>query len=289
MIKLRENGRQNYKAFGFTLQTGREDEYRKNYTPKNILSIYAFGRYWYWDVPRILKPKQVWVNTNTFVDNINGYHAYIMRRYSFMVFDDHATIYYGLQPDNMLIGGKRNYKYIEFPWNQTRRVRYDFLYPTGKLFGSHDDEVRGRNWFDSIDKLRKEVPKVYFNFNDSDGEEIQAECYLEEMEWRYGVGLFKWLRYIRKPIIRRTLNITFNKETGARKGSWKGGTIGSSVDAIVGEPAEHSFIRYAAEHGFNNVKQLPNEKLYYQNIPVRKREPESGQCEAVANNNGNKK
>lgn len=40
------------------------------------------------------------------------------------------------------------------------------------------------------------------------------------------------------------LEIKFDKETGKEKGSWKGGTMGTSIDISVGESPLDAFTRY---------------------------------------------
>lgn len=48
--------------------------------------------------------------------------------------------------------------------------------------------------------------------------------------------------------VRRSLDIQFSGETGTRKGSWKGGTVGHSIDMLPGELHEAAFRRYCSEH-----------------------------------------
>jgi hypothetical protein len=92
-----------------------------------------------------------------------------------------------------------------------------------------------------------------FSFKDFDGEELTARTTIEEREWRFGVGWFKWLSLFRKPKISRYLEIAFSGETGERKGSWKGGTIGHSTEMRSGELHESAFRRYCAEHDMTFV------------------------------------
>jgi hypothetical protein len=44
------------------------------------------------------------------------------------------------------------------------------------------------------------------------------------------------------------LDIRFSEETGRRKGSWKGGTLGHGIDMLPGELHEAAFRRYCATH-----------------------------------------
>src|SRR5690606_33228759 len=92
-----------------------------------------------------------------------------------------------------------------------------------------------------------------FTFRDFDGEELTATTRIEEREWRFGVGWFKWLSLFRRPKVSRDLEITFSGETGKRKGSWKGGTIGDSIKMLPGELHEPAFRRYCAANGMTFV------------------------------------
>lgn len=98
-------------------------------------------------------------------------------------------------------------------------------------------------------RKKDECPASYFGFEDFDGEMIVAICKIEEREWHKGTGWFSWLKYFSRPLIRRDLDMEFTKEVGPEKGSWKGGTIGHSVDMIQGDTPESAFRRYCAtEH-----------------------------------------
>jgi hypothetical protein len=90
-------------------------------------------------------------------------------------------------------------------------------------------------------------------FNDFDGEVITATTHIEEREWRFGTGWFAWLSLFRRPRIIRSLDIRFSAEVGPRKGSWKGGTMGHSIEMLPGELHRGAFQRYAAKHNLRNV------------------------------------
>lgn len=98
------------------------------------------------------------------------------------------------------------------------------------------------------DEARETVPKVTFAFKDFDGEGIEATTCIQEREWHKGIGCFKWLSLFTRPMISLSLDIQFNKETGKRKGSWKGGTIGHSIDMMPDELHKDAFRRYCAAH-----------------------------------------
>lgn len=104
-------------------------------------------------------------------------------------------------------------------------------------------------------KAQERVPKAHFGFEDYDGEMIIASTYIEEMEWKFGTGWFKWLRFFRKSKVRRSLDLHFSAEVGPEKGSWKGGTTGHGIEMLDGELHEQAFRRYCAtEHDARHGK-----------------------------------
>lgn len=112
--------------------------------------------------------------------------------------------------------------------------------------------TKGR--FDIQREVEETVPTMKFRFYDFDGEEIMATTRVEEREWRKGEGRFQWLSWFKAPIIKRYLDIQFSAETGKRKGSWKGGTLGSSIELDRGPDGQFweghlsGFLRYCNEN-----------------------------------------
>ncbi len=141
------------------------------------------------------------------------------------------------------------------PWNNWRHVRRSLYGLNGEHIWT-EPEVQWRllNTQQNIEKHReiwdseKACPTRTFSFKDFDGEELTAKTRIEERQWELGTGWFKLLQYFKKPIIYRSLDIEFSGETGKRKGSWKGGTIGHSIEMLPGELHESAFRRYCAEH-----------------------------------------
>ena len=74
------------------------------------------------------------------------------------------------------------------------------------------------------------------------------------MEHRFGTKSFKWLSWFVAPKISRSLMLQFQKETGRRKKSWKGGTVGHSIRMLPGELHESAFRRYCQEHDMTFVR-----------------------------------
>jgi hypothetical protein len=157
-------------------------------------------------------------------------------------------VFYGYE----INGGPTHQRWSCFtPWNNWRHVRHSFYGLDGNHFWTASDEsnrlMGSEDW-----QVRRDAedacPSRTFSFTDFDGEQLTAKTRIEEREWHFGTGWFKWLAWFRKPLIRRSLDIDFSGETGKKKGSWKGGTTGHSIDMLPGELHEAAFRRYCDEH-----------------------------------------
>lgn len=195
--------------------------------------VARLGRNWYWDV----EP----------------------REYGFSYGEGFLQVFYGIHPCD----SSRDQVWSCFlPWTQWRHIRHSFYDLNGKHFWS-ELEAETENYrrarrlgrSDMWDERREIVrqweercPTEVFSFKDFDGEELTVTTRIEEREWRFGTGWFKWLSMFRKPKIQRSLDLQFSGETGKRKGSWKGGTIGHSIGMLPGELHESAFQRYCDEH-----------------------------------------
>lgn len=141
------------------------------------------------------------------------------------------------------------------PWHSWRHVRHS-LYG---LDGAHFDDMP-KGFFGDSWKERKAIetacPSATFAFTDFDGEALTAKTRIGEMEWLRGEGWFKWLSWFYRPMVSRSLGIEFSGEVGERKGSWKGGTTGHSIDMLPGELHEAAFRRYCAENRLGFVSEI---------------------------------
>lgn len=133
------------------------------------------------------------------------------------------------------------------PWAQWRLARHS-LYDQN---GDHFTDAPGRELSDERRTIIDMCPKVDFRFVDFDGTKLTARTRMEEREWHRGVRWFKWLSWFYRPKIRRNLDIEFSGETGERKDSWKGGTIGAGIEMLPGEKHKAAFRRYCLKHGMN--------------------------------------
>lgn len=128
------------------------------------------------------------------------------------------------------------------PWRSSRHIRRSLYDINGKHFFTDIDGCR--NAWEATMAVEAACPKVRFDFADFDEQQIVATTHIEEREWRFGTGLFRWLSWFRKPQIRRSLSLEFSSEVGPEKGSWKGGTVGHSIEMEPGELHESAFKRY---------------------------------------------
>jgi len=131
------------------------------------------------------------------------------------------------------------------PWNNYRHARHSLYDLDGNHFVNDRHYVGGEKiGWDEWRAIEASCPTRTFAFTDFDGEQLTAKTRIEEREWRLGTGWFKWLSHFHKPIIHRSLDLDFSGEVGRRKGSWKGGTTGHSIEMLPGELHEAAFKRY---------------------------------------------
>jgi hypothetical protein len=163
------------------------------------------------------------------------------REYGAVLIEDAVHFRYG--PQTMDSSTEKSACWF-VPWLNWRHVRRSLYGLSGE---HHYTQPKGQSFLEFYE-IEKACPRVLFEFDDYDGERIVAKTHIEEWEWRLGTGWFRWLSLFRRARVRRSLDIEFSKETGPRKGSWKGGTIGHGIDMQPGELHEAAFRRYCAEH-----------------------------------------
>jgi hypothetical protein len=246
-----------YKSFAMVLGSGDDEEY-----PGCRLRMSALGHTLILVLPAIIKPfkRKVyptsWDEATVARLGRNWYFDNHEREYGFSYSKDMGgvggggflQVFYGYEID---MEGFRQRWSCFTPWNNWQHVRRS-LYG---LNGEHYWTEPKRNWkllsmnerglaHDLDYKLQESCPTRTFRFSDFDGEVIDCKTRIEEREWRMGTGWFQLLSRFKKPIIHRSLDLYFSKETGRRKGSWKGGTTGHSIEMLPGELHEAAFKRY---------------------------------------------
>lgn len=231
-----------WKRFSIIFNTGMDDSPIDGM--RNNIQIYLMFFILRISLPNLIKPYSEWIDTSKYdwnKDGAKGYYDHHNKEYGFSVSDGFFQFFYGAQTHDSSTT-KSWSKFL--PWTQWRHVRHS-IYDVDQVV--YWEERKGgikladiQHWIDA----KENVPKKKFKLIDFDGEEIIATTHIEEREWLFGEGWFKWLSWFRKPMVRRVLEINFNKEVGPEKGSWKGGTLGHGIDLENGEDHKAAFIRY---------------------------------------------
>lgn len=206
------------------------------------LRLSGFGHTLIVALPQIIRPwrRKVFPNWDAATVARLGrdyYYDTHSRNYGFQLSDGFLQIFYGRCAND---SSAEKQWCTHLPWTQWRHVRSSLYGLKGEPFWT---EPKGARWDARLDAVAA-CPSRSFEFEDFDGERLTAKTYISEMEWRFGEGWFKWLSLFRKPMIKRSLDIQFSGETGQRKGSWKGGTVGHSIEMLPGELHEAAFERY---------------------------------------------
>jgi len=238
----------NWKRISFILSSG--DNY-DGVPSLNAITVYALGWVFRVFLPAIIRPFAQKVTAHGWdAETIkrlgrDHYFNYFEREYGFSLSDgEFFQLYYGIQSGfgNLPDGVKEQSWCKHLPWTQWRMVRHSYHNLDGSVYSVRKPKS---SWEEQPD-----LPRVKFRFKDYDGEIITATCHIEEREWHKGEGWFKWLSWLAKPMIRRYLDMSFDKEMGPQKGSWKGGTIGMACDmstGIQGDTPETAFRRFCQE------------------------------------------
>lgn len=244
-----------YRSIAIEASSG-EEEY-----PGASVRISGFGHTFIAGIPNwLLRPDRRWQDTSQYhwAKPPFGYWNITRRVYGFSYFEGHLSFHYGRQTMDSSTDMQKGFF---IPWAQWRFVRHSFYGLDGDHVATLPDT--GKSYRDDPDRFRREqeiadaTPSVAFDFEDFDDERISATTRIEEREWRFGTKWLKWLSLFRKPKIQRSLDIRFSNETGRRKGSWKGGTVGHSIEMRSGELHESAFRRYCAEHEMTFISVRP--------------------------------
>ena len=241
----------------------------KNYGDDNdkystCISIYTKNHAIRIALPNFLKPYKEWHEANWDEATVKrlgrtGYWNYEPREFGISLFDGHLSFTYGRQ--SMDSSTDKQWGFF-LPWTQWRHVRHSIYDTDGKLFF---EQTKNQEFFSMFEKV-KECPKLSFQFLDFDGEEITATTHIEEREWLKGEKWCKWLSWFTVPKICRSLDIEFSSEVGKKKGSWKGGTVGHSIDMLPNEKHEDAFKRYCEKYKLTFI----GDKFYWLDTDTQK-------------------
>lgn len=203
------------------------------------MRISAFNRTLISTLPTIIKPWRKWVDLSKHEwSKGGGYWDEHPREYGFSYYEGHLSFLFGAQTMDSVSTQRKGFF---LPWTQWRHVRHSFYNTKGEIYSDVPEDWEARK------ELERTCPSITFSFKDYDGEQLTAKTRIEEREWHFGTGSFKWLSWFKKPKISRYLEINFSGETGKRKGSWKGGTVGHSISMLPDETPWQAFNRYCAD------------------------------------------
>lgn len=244
-------GKERRRVFGAYFSTGGNGDDER---ARNRLRLHLLGRTLIVRLPDLMQPARA---RRTYLDadgHERGYWETWERSFGFLFVEGALHVDYGRQTHS---SDTDKSKCWFLPWRSWRHVRRSFYGLNGEHVATLPDT--GKSYLDDPGRWDREraiedaCPTVAFDFLDFDGERITATTRIEEREWRLGEGCFKWLSLFARPKISRSLDIHFSSETGRRKGSWKGGTIGHSIGMEPGELHEAAFRRYCAKHDMTFV------------------------------------
>jgi len=216
----------------------------------NNLTVYAFGWVARLTLPRLLDDYKVrhvatsWDAATVERLGRNWYEEHHAREYGFSLSDGFLQVFLGAQTHDSTTTQSWC---THLPWTQWRFHRFSLYDAAGAEFWTQI-ERRGNGTkyrdFDAQREAEARCDKAVFLVDDFDGQRLTVTTHIEEREWKFGEGWFKWLSLFRKAKVRRSLSINFDKECGPEKGSWKGGTMGTGIDMLPGELHEAAFRRY---------------------------------------------
>lgn len=241
-------GRARWNALRLVLSSGggNDDE------PRNTLTAYALGWVARVSLPNLLAPYRVkhlatsWDAATVERMGRNWYFETFPREYGFSLHEGFLQVFLGAQTHDSTTTQSWA-KHL--PWTQWRFVQKSLYDLEGRHFWTEPTgrQVPFGSAWEEQERMRQAVPKAVFEFDDYDGKRIKATTHIEEWEWRFGEGWFKWLSLFRRPKVRRSLEIRFSEEVGPEKGSWKGGTLGHGIEMLPEELHESAFRRYCEQ------------------------------------------
>lgn len=235
-----------WKPLSLVLQSG-DDEYRGC-----ALMIRAFGWSLRLRLPQVIKPyvirhKAGWDAATVERIGRDWYDEIHPCEYGFSLSDGFLQVFLGPQTHD----SETTKSWSKFlPWTQWRFIRQSWFGLEGEHLRTDYETssltVRHAQWQAQYE-FEENMPKAAFEIEDYDGSRIKAKTHIEEREWRFGTGWFKWLSLFRSPKVRRSLDIEFDSEVGPEKGSWKGGLMGTGIEMLPGELHEAAFRRFCEQ------------------------------------------
>lgn len=137
-------------------------------------------------------------------------------------------------------------KIVHFPWDWVH-VRRTVLRPDGAPWKDEGEGLAGWIRYEQIPDALKERHRYNYLFYNGDVQTCTATIYGEEREWRW-----RWLKgfaWAPKKVV-RSIVADFSEEMGERRGSWKGGVLGTGFDWREGETMQSALRKMEREVRF---------------------------------------
>lgn len=168
------------------------------------------------------------------------YYEYRNKCYGFSVDTDYINFKWGLMVNDCGMIVSRD-KFLDFPWKTPTYIQAEYYDQFGNV-----QQISSGNHFQNKDELEM----TYALIKDYDETVVKASFMkVVRVYYRFS-GKLLWLAKLLPKKRYTSLEINFDQETGPKKGSWKGGTIGSSSPADPDKTALESFKIYCEKHGF---------------------------------------
>ena len=241
---MSKHGDQGYRPLGILINSGAHEDGRGDC----YIRFSALGYSLICELPRIVPDYCVrhqattWDAATIARLGRDWYEERFSREYGFTFSEGNLHTYFGPQTHDSRTTKSRVFF---LPWRNWRFIRHSLYDLEGKHF--HTEYDGARSAWAAQTAIRDACPKTRFEFEDFDGQRITATAHIEEREWRFGTGVFRWLSWFRRSSVKRDLMIEFNAEVGPEKGSWKGGTTGHSIEMLPGELHDAAFKRYCEQ------------------------------------------
>lgn len=220
----------------------------------NILSVMLRGRTLQLILPEIVKPFRRPLRHPTPQTNEIGktYYETFRREFGFRCSGGAVHFHYGEQVHEW--PGDKS-KVWFYPWRETTHIRHSLYDDAGELFATFTDDKMWGDSYEARKAIEAACPVKLFLFAENDGDLRVAQCRIEEREWRYGPhkGLWRWLLAWKPNMVCRSLTIEYSDEVGRRKGSWKGGTIGTGIDMLKDETPYEAFRRHCTKENLHFI------------------------------------
>lgn len=216
----------------------------------NFLTVSLFRWVFRIPMPKLIKPFRVrhiaktWDEATIKKMGRNWYDEFFEREYGFSLNEGFLQIFLGAQTHDSLTT-QDWCKHL--PWMDWRFISHKLYDANGNFHAEIANIGFGHGEYEKRTELVESCTKRVFALKDFDGTDIEATTKIEQRQWRLGTGWFKWLGFLRTKKTSRSLDISFNKEVGPEKGSWKGGTLGHGIEMLPTETHEQAMRRYCEQ------------------------------------------